>query len=204
VAIIKLKRGLRSELDSAASSNELALAEPYLITDEDRLVIGTSTSTYVEIAKLSETGGSGTDVWIGTLPPENTTLYPLWWSSEDGTLSIFYGDSWVEISGGGSSGSSTEILTRVQLDAKAAATELSSGSFYFISDENRLAVGINTASYIEFIQKEQTTEDGRNLLAATLDVQKDIIVNEESALASLQQSILFSKLAKNIIQVTVR
>lgn len=50
---IQLKRGTKASLDLLASRNELKVAEPIFITDQDQLVVANSTSTYVA------TGGSG-------------------------------------------------------------------------------------------------------------------------------------------------
>lgn len=81
--LLKIKRGTRAQLDSAAGSNGLNLGEPYLITDENRIAIGTGSNTYVAFAKsaevqaidadltaiagLSGTGflkRTGTDTWV--------------------------------------------------------------------------------------------------------------------------------------------
>lgn len=56
---IKVKRGTRAQLDAAATANQLNQGEPYLITDEDRIAIGLSASSYKDFAKLSEAGGGG-------------------------------------------------------------------------------------------------------------------------------------------------
>jgi hypothetical protein len=53
---ITFKRGTRAQLDSAASSNALIAGEPYFITDEGRLAVGLSASTYEVFAKVSEVG----------------------------------------------------------------------------------------------------------------------------------------------------
>lgn len=53
------KRGTRSEINVAAATGALNAGEVYLITDEDRIAIGTSTSTYETYAKESEAGGGG-------------------------------------------------------------------------------------------------------------------------------------------------
>ena len=53
------KRGTRSEINVAAATGALNAGEVYLITDEDRIAIGTSTSTYESYAKESESGGGG-------------------------------------------------------------------------------------------------------------------------------------------------
>jgi len=49
MATIKVKRGTRSEVNSAASASGLNQGELYLITDEDVLAVGTSSSTYEEV-----------------------------------------------------------------------------------------------------------------------------------------------------------
>lgn len=57
---LRIKRGTRAELSAAAAAGELFAGEPYLITDEDRIAIGTSASTFVAFAKQGEGGGGGT------------------------------------------------------------------------------------------------------------------------------------------------
>ncbi len=48
---IKIKRATREQLDTAAAANGLLQGEPYLITDEDRIAVGLSVSTYEVYAK---------------------------------------------------------------------------------------------------------------------------------------------------------
>jgi hypothetical protein len=56
---LTIKRGSRSQIDAAALANGLAAGEPYLITDENRIAIGLTPSTFEVFARLSEVGGSG-------------------------------------------------------------------------------------------------------------------------------------------------
>lgn len=49
-----LKRGTRAQINSAISSNGLNLGEPYLITDEGRLAVGTGSNTLVDFARADE------------------------------------------------------------------------------------------------------------------------------------------------------
>jgi hypothetical protein len=56
---IVIKRGTRTQIDTAAAASQLKQGEPYLITDEDRLAVGLSTTTYEDYAKVSEVGGGG-------------------------------------------------------------------------------------------------------------------------------------------------
>ena len=52
--LLKLKRGTRSQLDAAVTGNSLNQGEPYLITDEGRIAIGTGSNSYETFAKTSE------------------------------------------------------------------------------------------------------------------------------------------------------
>ena len=57
--IIKIKRGTLAQIDAAAAASQLNAGEPYLVTDEGRIAVGLSASTYELFAKTSETGGGG-------------------------------------------------------------------------------------------------------------------------------------------------
>lgn len=46
MALIRLKRGTRSEIETAASADGLVAGEPYLVTDEERLAIATATDMF--------------------------------------------------------------------------------------------------------------------------------------------------------------
>lgn len=54
---IYIKRGTRAQLDAAAAAGQLAAGELYLITDEARLAVGLSASSYQALAKESEFAG---------------------------------------------------------------------------------------------------------------------------------------------------
>jgi hypothetical protein len=54
------KRGTRAQLNAAATASELNAGEVYLITDENRLAVGLSATTYEAYAKASEASGGGT------------------------------------------------------------------------------------------------------------------------------------------------
>lgn len=59
---VLIKRGTRAQLNTAASSSALLAGEVYLITDENRLAVGLTTSTYGEVVTPA-------DVTAGTLSP---------------------------------------------------------------------------------------------------------------------------------------
>ena len=55
---LKIKRGSYAQLVAAAAADQLKEGEPYLISDQGRIAIGTSTSTFEVFAKLSEVAQS--------------------------------------------------------------------------------------------------------------------------------------------------
>jgi len=75
--LLKIKRGSRAQLNSAVSANTLNLGEPYLISDESRIAIGTGSNTFVDFAKFSElpTVNNGTlSLEIGTAAATNNAI----------------------------------------------------------------------------------------------------------------------------------
>lgn len=63
------KRGTRTQLNTAAAENQLSAGEVYLITDENRLAVGLTTSTYETYAKASEAGGVSDYSDLTNTPP---------------------------------------------------------------------------------------------------------------------------------------
>lgn len=51
---LKVKRGTRQRLDQAALQGQLNRGEPYLITNEGRLAVGTGSTSYEAMAKQEE------------------------------------------------------------------------------------------------------------------------------------------------------
>ena len=51
---LQLKRGTRQQIDNLAMRRGLLVGEPLLITDENRLAVATSPSTYEAMSKQSE------------------------------------------------------------------------------------------------------------------------------------------------------
>lgn len=64
MASVRIKRGTRAQINAAATAGQLAEGEVYLITDEQRLSVGTSASAHAPAAKQSEAGG-GSGLSIG-------------------------------------------------------------------------------------------------------------------------------------------
>ena len=63
---LQIKRGTRAQLDSLAVRRGLNVGEPFLITDENRQAVATSSTTYTAMALQSEGGGGGgAAVWGG-------------------------------------------------------------------------------------------------------------------------------------------
>lgn len=51
---IQIKRGTRAQIEAAKAAGQLKDGEPYLITDENRLAVGISSSGYSSFAKIEE------------------------------------------------------------------------------------------------------------------------------------------------------
>jgi len=51
---IKILRTTKANLEAQKAASGLLAGEPYLITDEDRLAVGTGVNSYSEMAKKSE------------------------------------------------------------------------------------------------------------------------------------------------------
>lgn len=54
VQTIQIKRGTRAQIEAAKAAGQLRDGEPYLITDENRIAVGVSSSGYSSFAKLEE------------------------------------------------------------------------------------------------------------------------------------------------------
>jgi hypothetical protein len=61
VPSLRHKRGTRAQIDAAAAANGLRVGEVYVITDENRLTIGTATNAHQPIAKQNEIAGDASD-----------------------------------------------------------------------------------------------------------------------------------------------
>lgn len=62
MAAIRFKRGTRAQLDAAAAAGQLALGEPYVITDEDAMAFGLGASSYMDVEGAMRTWASGMTV----------------------------------------------------------------------------------------------------------------------------------------------
>lgn len=75
---VLIKRGTRAQLNAAATASQLNAGEQYLITDENRIAVGLTTSTYEALPKASEkVSGTITISVVSALPgsPDSNTLY---------------------------------------------------------------------------------------------------------------------------------
>lgn len=63
---LRIKRGTRAQLDAIAIKRGFLQGEPLLITDENRLAVALSTSSYQAMAKQGETTSTSTTSWSRT------------------------------------------------------------------------------------------------------------------------------------------
>lgn len=89
--IIKIKRGTAANLATLASGGGLSAGELYLITDQQRLAVGLTTTTYQTFAKLSEIGGGGGSgsVTVDDIAPSSPSVGAMWLRPSDGVLSVY-------------------------------------------------------------------------------------------------------------------
>lgn len=82
---IKFLRTTRANLNTQKAANNLLVGEPYLITDEARLAVGTANNDYVDFAKTTEAsvGGSSKD---SCLWHSFTSIY---WNNADTQIGSF-------------------------------------------------------------------------------------------------------------------
>lgn len=133
--ILKIKRGTKTQIDTAGTNNQLIQGEPYLITDEGRVAIGLTSATYAAFAKtteiqpidadltaiaaLSGTGiltRTGTSTWAldtSTYLTGNQTISLTGDASGSGTTSIS-----ITLASVGTAGTYTKVTT----DAKGRVT----------------------------------------------------------------------------------
>lgn len=98
--LLKIKRGTRAQLNSGVSSNALNLGEPYLITDEGRIAVGTGSNTYTDFTKYSEVSpllnavdGSSGDAGLlkrdgSTWSLDSTSYYPTTGGTINGDVTV--------------------------------------------------------------------------------------------------------------------
>jgi hypothetical protein len=74
MASIRFKRGTRAQLDAAATAGQLQQAEPYYVTDENTLAVGSGTDAAVNV--LTASGALRVEV-VSALPgtPDSNTIY---------------------------------------------------------------------------------------------------------------------------------
>ena len=98
---IRHKRGTRAALNALASSNGLKPGQIYVITDESRLAVALTVSTYQAHAKEGEGGsGGGAGYYVGASAPADPVANPLWFNLTTGAFLAYVDDGssaqWVE------------------------------------------------------------------------------------------------------------
>lgn len=136
MTLLKIKRGTASQLASAVTAQTLNQAEPYLITDEGRIAIGTSNNSFVKMARLDEVQALDADLTAisgltgtGFLKRTGTDTWTL------DTNTYLTGNETITISGDATGSGATSIsitlansgitpgtYTKVTFDSKGRAT----------------------------------------------------------------------------------
>jgi hypothetical protein len=76
MAVIRIKRGTRAQIDTAAGTSSLLAGEPYLDTTNGKLLLGLTTSTYAEVGPgaAGSTVTANVVVDFGTVPVHAKTF----------------------------------------------------------------------------------------------------------------------------------
>lgn len=71
---IRIKRGTRSQVDTAKTAGTLAGGEPYLVTDDETVAVGTGTGAYIDLPAIT---GAKRIAVVSSLPgtPDADTIY---------------------------------------------------------------------------------------------------------------------------------
>ena len=84
---VQHKRGSRAALNALAASNGLLVGQIYFITDEDRLAVGLSVSSYQAMAKQGEGGGAGAQqVFVQQTRPVEQGPWTWWVTNASGQM----------------------------------------------------------------------------------------------------------------------
>lgn len=94
---IQHKRGTRAALDALAASSGLVPWQVYAISDESRLALALTASTYQTFLKTGEAGGGGggAGYYVGPTAPD-PGVYPLWFNTTAGAFLVYVSGTWVE------------------------------------------------------------------------------------------------------------
>jgi len=94
---IQHKRGTRAALDALAASSGLVPWQVYAISDESRLALALTASTYQTFLKTGEAGGGGggAGYYVGPTAPD-PGVYPLWFNTTAGAFLVYVSGAWVE------------------------------------------------------------------------------------------------------------
>lgn len=85
---IQHKRGTRANLDALAGSSGLIVGQVYVITDESRLAVAITASTYQAMAKQGEGGGGGgtQEVFVQQTRPAEPGPWSWWVTNASGQI----------------------------------------------------------------------------------------------------------------------
>lgn len=122
-------RGTRAQLDAAKAASGLLAGEPYLVTDEGRLAVGTATNQYQDAATRAEVDA------IHGIASGGAKGQVLTKNSATG-----YDAGWDDI---------VERVTRSTLETLRLGVALNAGGLYLVTDESRLAVATSATSYVD-------------------------------------------------------
>ena len=93
---VRHKRGTRAALVALASGAGLLPGQIYLLTDESRIAIALTTTSFQAFSKEGEGGGGGSTVTVSDTAPSSPSDGDQWFDTNSGVQYTRVGAAWVE------------------------------------------------------------------------------------------------------------
>lgn len=122
---VLVKRGTKTQVQTAANTNLLSAGEVYLLTDERRLAVGVSSSDFEPLAKQSEI--------LTSIPTATTTT--IGGVKVDGTTITIDGAGKITAVGGGSGGLPSAFSTFSMVNGELIVEHSSSFTLSLVNGE---------------------------------------------------------------------
>lgn len=74
MAKIRIKRGTRAQLNAAKTAGTLAAGEPYLVTDQGVVAVGTGTGDYIDVGPGVQSVVAGSGVSVDSTDPQHPVV----------------------------------------------------------------------------------------------------------------------------------
>ncbi len=195
---IKLRRATESQLSSAASSSLLLQGEPYVLTDVEKLAIGTSANTYFIVGGGGGSGGLGetfianfnTTTSLTGLPTAVNTFIDSIISNVT-THNLFKVDVTIILKGVSGSNNYSYVLNATTTVVRSASPRSAVGDLKIISYSGvRIQTGTSTPDFITLSAEHLTLES--YIIANSTNLRFNIKHSMPGTTASLPSQVILN------------